>query len=217
MKSTFLFILFVTVVQAAGYSECKGKNSMKDLTPLLVEEGQGSIGKVAVPHTTLKTNETAFVKCPIHESVGLWCEYEISDSEVLSLIDSKVEYDSPGRMIRGWTGADSAQKTLIFKANKTGSVILKIRKNFRGEIKETRSIQITVATNPEKTSIGSARMEEDGTIVMQLRAEGPGGLIGDALLRYPPNHPKYNDILRHLGGLKKGEVKQVPPWPVDQK
>lgn len=64
-----------------------------------------------------------------------------------------------------------------------------------------------------KQSIGSAWIEEDGTIVLQLRAEGPKGLIGDALLRYPPGHPQYDDILRHLGGLKKGEVKQVPPWP----
>ena len=62
-------------------------------------------------------------------------------------------------------------------------------------------------------SIGSARMEEDGTIVLTLRAEGPKGLIGDALFRYPPDHPEYNNVLRHLGGLKKGEVKQVPPWP----
>jgi len=190
---------------------------MKDLSPLLVEEGQGSIGKVAVPHTTIKTNETAFVKCPIHRSVGMDCEYEISDNEVLSLIDSKVEYDFPERMKPGMTGGDSAQMTLIFKANKTGSVILKIRKTFRGEIKETRSIKITVATNPEKTSIGSATMEEDGTIVLQLRAEGSEGPIGDALLRYPPNHPEYNNILRHLGGLKKGAVKQVPPWPVHEK
>ncbi len=65
----------------------------------------------------------------------------------------------------------------------------------------------------EKQSIGFARMEEDGTIVLELRAEGPGGITGDALLRYPPGHPEYNNILRHLGGLKKGEVKQVPPWP----
>ncbi len=64
-----------------------------------------------------------------------------------------------------------------------------------------------------KQSIGSANMEEDGTIILKLRAEGPKGLIGDALLRYPPGHPEYNNILRHLGGLKKGEVKQVPPWP----
>lgn len=64
-----------------------------------------------------------------------------------------------------------------------------------------------------KQSIGSAWIEEDGTIVLQLRAEGPKGLIGDALLRYPPCHPQYDNIMRHLGGLKKGEVKHVPPWP----
>lgn len=64
-----------------------------------------------------------------------------------------------------------------------------------------------------KQSIGSARMEGDGTIVLELRAEGPKGLIGDTLFRYPPGHPEYDNILRHLGGLKKGEVKQVPPWP----
>jgi hypothetical protein len=64
-----------------------------------------------------------------------------------------------------------------------------------------------------KRSIGSARMEEDGTIVLELRAEGPKGLTGDALLTYPPGHPDYKIILRHLGGLKKGEIKRVPPWP----
>jgi len=121
---------------------------MKDLTPLLVEERQGSIGKGAVTHTTIKINETAFVKCPIHKSVGIDCEYEISDNEVLSLIDSKVEYDFPERMRPGMTGGDSAQMTLIFKANKNGSVILKIRKIFRGEIKETVLIKIAVSTNP---------------------------------------------------------------------
>lgn len=63
-----------------------------------------------------------------------------------------------------------------------------------------------------KQTIGSARMEEDGTIVLELRAEGLRGLTGDALLRYPPGHPEYNNMLHHLGGLKKGEVKQVPPW-----
>lgn len=63
-----------------------------------------------------------------------------------------------------------------------------------------------------KQTIGSARMEEDGTIVLELRAEGPNRLTGDALLRYPPGHPEYNSILHHLGGLKKGEVKEVPPW-----
>ncbi len=56
-------------------------------------------------------------------------------------------------------------------------------------------------------------MEADGTIVLMLRAEGPGGIIGDAQLRYEKSHPKYEETLRHLGGLKPGEEKPVPPWP----
>ena len=72
---------------------------------------------------------------------------------------------------------------------------------------------IHTVSKSEKNSIGSARMEKDGTIVLQLRAEGPNGLIGDALLRYPPTHTEYNNILRHLGGLKEGEIKHVSPWP----
>jgi hypothetical protein len=62
-------------------------------------------------------------------------------------------------------------------------------------------------------SIGEATMEPDGTIVLMLRAEGPGGVRGDAVLRYPPTHPEYQETLRHLGGLKPGDHKPVPPWP----
>ena len=61
-------------------------------------------------------------------------------------------------------------------------------------------------------SIGSATMEADGTIVLQLRAEGPG-MRGDALLRYPKGHKEYHNVLKHLGGLRPGESKAVPPWP----
>lgn len=63
-----------------------------------------------------------------------------------------------------------------------------------------------------KDSIGSARMETDGTVVLQLRAESPGGPKGDALFRYPPGHPEYKNVLQHLGGLEKGQEKPVPPW-----
>jgi hypothetical protein len=68
---------------------------------------------------------------------------------------------------------------------------------------------------PEKAaeSIGSARMKEDGTLVLMLRAEGSGGIKGDALIAYKPDDPKYKETLDHLGGLKPGEEKPVPPWP----
>ena len=62
-------------------------------------------------------------------------------------------------------------------------------------------------------SIGYATMAADGTIELHVRAEGPGGSLGDALLRYPPGHEDYQRILEHLGGLKPGERKPVPPWP----
>jgi hypothetical protein len=60
-------------------------------------------------------------------------------------------------------------------------------------------------------SIGSAKMLDDGTIVLDLRATG-GGALGDARLTYAPGDPNYQGILRHLGGLRPGEQKQVPPW-----
>ncbi len=71
----------------------------------------------------------------------------------------------------------------------------------------------SVTDKNEKKPIGAAWKEEDGTIVLKLRAEASGGIRGDALLRYPPGHEQYQEILRHLGGLEKGEKKAVPPWP----
>lgn len=62
-------------------------------------------------------------------------------------------------------------------------------------------------------SIGTATMEADGTIVLRLIARGPGGIIGHGMLRYPPTDPKYRDILAHIGLLRPGESKSVPPWP----
>jgi hypothetical protein len=59
-------------------------------------------------------------------------------------------------------------------------------------------------------------MRPDGTIVVQLRAEGPDGTIGDALFTYPPSHERYQKVLDHLGGLRPGESKQVPPWPDEE-
>jgi hypothetical protein len=61
-------------------------------------------------------------------------------------------------------------------------------------------------------SIGSATMLADGTLQLQLRAEGEGGLVGDALLSYPPSHENYQMILNHLGGMTPGRSKPVPPF-----
>lgn len=63
----------------------------------------------------------------------------------------------------------------------------------------------------KQKSIGVATMKEDGTIVLDLRAEGPD-IIGDAQFTYGPEHAEYQNVLAHLGGLKPGEHKAVPPW-----
>jgi len=70
-----------------------------------------------------------------------------------------------------------------------------------------------VAEAEEGESIGVATMGPDGTIMLRLRATGPGGMVGEGLLTYPPGDPKYAEILRHLGGMRPGETKSVRPWP----
>ena len=59
--------------------------------------------------------------------------------------------------------------------------------------------------------IGTATLEKDGTLVLMLRAEGPG-MLGDSRVTYPPGDPNYQAILAHLGGIKPGETKPVPAW-----
>lgn len=60
--------------------------------------------------------------------------------------------------------------------------------------------------------IGSATMNSDGAIVARLRAEGPRGAVGDAVVVVKPGQPGYDEWLTHLGGLQPGEEKPVPAW-----
>ena len=59
---------------------------------------------------------------------------------------------------------------------------------------------------------GVATMPRDGTLILDLRAEGPGGAVGDARLVDPPAHPGYGRMLAHLGGLRSGESKPAPAF-----
>ncbi len=62
-----------------------------------------------------------------------------------------------------------------------------------------------------QASIGTATLQQDGTLVLRLRAQGPGSEHGDAVLRYPPGHPDRDALIRHVGGLQSGETKPFPP------
>ena len=61
-----------------------------------------------------------------------------------------------------------------------------------------------------------ATMQADGAIVLYLRATGPGGIAGDGQVTYLPFDPRYQEVLAHLGGLKPGQSKPVPPWSDSQ-
>lgn len=61
-------------------------------------------------------------------------------------------------------------------------------------------------------NIGVATMQPDGTLILDLRAEGPGGIVGDARFVYPPGHPEYAEVLAHIGVIQPGASRPVPPW-----
>lgn len=60
-------------------------------------------------------------------------------------------------------------------------------------------------------SIGVATMTEDGTITLRLRSLPPGP-IAEGTMSYRPGDPQYEEVKRHLGGIKPGETKPVRPW-----
>ncbi len=61
-------------------------------------------------------------------------------------------------------------------------------------------------------NIGAATMLLNGTIVLDLRAEGPGGVIGDARLTYRPGEPHYQVVRDHLPELRPGMTVIEPPF-----
>jgi hypothetical protein len=70
-------------------------------------------------------------------------------------------------------------------------------------------------TDPSNSDapIGAATMTDDGTLILDLRAEGEHGEVGDARIVIPPSDPHYEAMRTHLGALEPGAWKPVPPWP----
>jgi hypothetical protein len=74
--------------------------------------------------------------------------------------------------------------------------------------------KVTSAKSKVPDSIGSAEMLANATIVLTLRAQNTGsGNVGDAQFRYPPDHPQYKMILKHVGILRPGESRSVKSFP----
>ena len=147
VKCALLFTVPVFLILSLGFLQGKGEMPVKELTHLLGEEKPGSEGGRAIPEATLMVNETAYVTCELWGSVGIDCENEVSDDQILSFMKSEVKYRFPERMKPGWTGGDAAEKVLFFEAKQPGSVILKIHRMFRGKKEETRVIRISIQSS----------------------------------------------------------------------
>ncbi len=61
-------------------------------------------------------------------------------------------------------------------------------------------------------TIGVATQDEDGTLVLTLRAEASGGAIGDAQFRYPRSDPDHAMIARHVGPVPPGGSVPIRPF-----
>lgn len=59
-------------------------------------------------------------------------------------------------------------------------------------------------------TIGVATLLNDGTLVLELRADGPA--TGDARFTYAPTDPHYAQVKRHLGDVQPGQTVAVKPF-----
>ena len=73
-------------------------------------------------------------------------------------------------------------------------------------------IAMNQETAAQGEAVGSVHMETDGALVFTLHATTPEGGRGQALFRYPPDHPQYREMLRHVAPIEPGEEKLVQPW-----
>jgi hypothetical protein len=64
---------------------------------------------------------------------------------------------------------------------------------------------------PSMPYTGTATMLNDGTLALRLRLASDSTPAND-IFTYKVGDRAYDDILRHLGGLRPGETKPFSPW-----
>ena len=69
----------------------------------------------------------------------------------------------------------------------------------------------TSDARPSMPFVGTAAMQEDGSIALHLRATSDGKPV-DGTVTYKVSDRAYDNVLRHLGGLQPGETKEFRPW-----
>jgi hypothetical protein len=64
---------------------------------------------------------------------------------------------------------------------------------------------------PSMPYSGTATMLDDGTVVLRRRLASDGTAVDDSLT-YKVGDRAYDDVLRHLRGLRPGDTKPFSPW-----
>lgn len=67
----------------------------------------------------------------------------------------------------------------------------------------------TLPNRNDATVIGSAKMQQDGSIELNLFAVAPGGGVGQSFEVIKPTDPGYNEVVTKLCDIKVGEEKTV--------
>lgn len=90
-----------------------------------------------------------------------------------------------------------------------------------GQAKAKPSTDVKPAAEPKtgsvqgqsgaKPPIGEAWLEKDGTLTMHLMRDGEGNYL-DAQFSYKKSDKDYAETIKHIGGIKLGEHKLVPPF-----
>jgi hypothetical protein len=65
---------------------------------------------------------------------------------------------------------------------------------------------------PGRKYIGSVEMTRDGVLHVALRVE-EDGMRGDSWYDLKRGDPRYDEMIQHVGGLKRGKSKSVPAFP----
>lgn len=119
------FLCLVFTAQAQDFQPTKDMVAAKDKT------------------ITLKVGQVAYAQYKINGSTGLYGEAKSEDETVLKTTDTFPKDNNKSTDDNMIKGSDTV-KTVVFTALKKGKTTITIQEMFRGELKQTRKVQVIV-------------------------------------------------------------------------